>query len=197
MSIEEKADFRWPRKGDRPFTQADNPYENAAIEGRAQSRLMLMFAGYKLAADLMVQQSNQGSYERAALVYPIVFNYRHFIELSLKYIIATYGGTVGIEPNWETHELETLWKTFIQVLNKFGHKDPDGTDEIMSEIIAEFAKVDERSFSFRYPVDKQGKTIPLGHEELDLNALADVMKGLEGYFIGTDGYLDNLQNAGP
>lgn len=54
--------------------------------------------------------------------------------------------------------------------------------------MTEFTKVDKTSFSFRYPVDQQGRKIPLGH---------DVMKGIEGYLIGTDGYLDNLQNAGP
>ncbi|MEQ9412167.1 MAG: hypothetical protein RIK87_30955 [Fuerstiella sp.] len=197
MSTQESTDFRWPRKGDTLFTQAENSYENAEIAGRSHSRLVMMFTGYKLGGDLMVQHSNQGNCERAALVYPIVFNYRHFIELALKYIIATYGGTVGIKPNWNTHDLETLWCTFRRVLIGYGHEDPDGTDQVISKTITEFSKVDERSFSFRYPVDRQGRKIPLGHEELDLNSLADVMKGLEGYFIGTDGYLDNLQNAGP
>lgn len=39
----------------------------------------------------------------------------------------------------------------------------DGTDEVMSTTIAEFAKIDEKSFSFRYPVNQQGKKIPIGH----------------------------------
>ena len=197
MNTEGTTAFRWPKKGDQLFTQADNVFENAEIDGRVRGRLVMMSTGYKLGADLMVQQSNKGNYERAALVYPIVFNYRHFIELELKYIIATYGGTVAVKPNWKTHDLDKLWKTFLQVLDGYGHEDPDGTDEVMSATIAEFAKVDEKSFSFRYPVDQQGRKIQLDHEELDLNALADVMKGLEGYFTGTDGYLDNLQNAGP
>jgi hypothetical protein len=197
MSTEETTDFRWPTKGDRLFTQAENRHENAEIKGQVHNRLVMMFMGYKFAADLMVEHSNLGNYERAVLVYPVVFNYRHFIELALKYIIATYGRTIGVKPNWKTHDLGTLWKTFLQILDGYGCEAPDGTDEVMSAIIAEFAKVDEKSFSFRYPVDQQGRKISLGHEELDLNALADAMNGVEGYFIGTDGYLDNLQNAGP
>ena len=141
MNNEENTDFRWPKKSDRLFTQAENPYKNAEIEGRAQSRLVMMFTGYKLGADLMVQHSNQGNYERAALVYPIVFNYRHFIELALKYIVATYGETVGVKANWKTHDLETLWNTFIRVLVGYGHEDPDGTDEVVRKTIAENLKM--------------------------------------------------------
>lgn len=197
MSTEEKSDFRWPKKGDQPFTTADNPFDNAVIEQRTHSRLVMMYMGYKLGADVMVQQSNRGNYERSCLVYPILFNYRHFIELALKYIISTYGGAVGVEPNWETHSLKTLWESFIRVLDGYGHKDRDGTDLRVRDTISKFAIVDEKSFSFRYPVDKKGRKIPLSPEELDLNVLADVMKGLEGYLIGTDGYLDSLQNASP
>lgn len=72
-----------------------------------------------------------------------------------------------------------------------------GADAVVAEIIAEFAKVDPQSFSYRYPVDKKGNLVNLAFEEVDLQRLADVMQGLDGYFSGCDGYLDNLQSAGP
>ena len=138
----------------------------------------------------------RASFDRDALVYPIIFNYRQFIELELKYLIATYGLTVGVEANWKSHKLEDLWKAFTDVLDRYGSEDPQGTDPVVARIVAEFAKVDPRSFSYRYPVDTQGNPIPIAHEELDLAVLADVMKALEGYFSGCDGYLDHLQSAG-
>ncbi|MBO9501648.1 hypothetical protein [Brevundimonas sp. A19_0] len=67
----------------------------------------------------------------------------------------------------------------------------------MAAIVAEFAKVDPGSFSYRYPVDTKGKLIELAHDRLDLGALADVMNAVDGYFSGCDGYLDHLQSAGP
>ena len=192
-----KRDFRWPRKGDRPFVQSENRHANAEIARHPHSRFVMMFEGYKRAADILVEQSTHDRFDRAALVYPIVFNYRHFIELSLKYIIATYGGTVGIAANWNDHELDTLWRTFGKVLKGYGNQDSNETDPIVAEIVAEFAKLDPRSFSFRYPVDRNGKPVRLSEEEVDLAALADVMHGLHGYFMGCDGYLDSLQSAGP
>jgi hypothetical protein len=190
-------EFRWPKAGDKPFTQSPHWQDNAYIDQHSHGRLIMMMTGYKKAADLMVERAVQARSDRDALVFPIIFNYRQFIELALKYLIATYGHTVGIDANWKSHDLSVLWKTFMKVLDGYGCDDPDQTDSVVAEIVAEFAKVDPSSFSYRYPVDTKGNPIPLMHEQLDLAALAIVMKALEGYFSGCDGYLDSLQSAGP
>jgi hypothetical protein len=190
-------EFRWPKAGDRPFIQSQNWRDNAYIEPQGHVRMIMMMTGYKRAADLMVERAIANDADRAALVYPIIFNYRQFIELSLKYLIATYGPTVGVQPVWNTHDLGDLWKSLMEVLDGYGHDDVDQTDPVVAQIVAEFAKVDPNSFSYRYPVDTKGKPIPIAQSELDLAALADVMEALEGYFSGSDGYLDSLQSAGP
>ena len=68
-----------------------------------------MTDGYKTAADLMVAAAGQDRLTRDTLVFPIIFNYRHFLEISLKYLLATYGPNVDIESNWRSHDLATLW----------------------------------------------------------------------------------------
>ena len=75
------AEFRWPRQGDKPFVVADDPHRNAEIANDGFSRLVLMMDGYKKAADLMVEASTEDLYTRAILVYPVIFNYRQFVEL--------------------------------------------------------------------------------------------------------------------
>jgi hypothetical protein len=190
-------EFRWPSQGDRPFIKSTNWKNNAEIEPHPHGRLVMMTTGYKMAADLMVKHAATDRFDRSALVYPIIFNYRHFIELSLKYLISTYGHTVGIEAIWNSHKLEQLWKAFMDVLNGYGCQDVEQTDPIVEEIVAEFAKIDPASFSYRYPFDIKGNPIPIEYDELDLEVLADVMKALQGYFDGCDGYLDNLQSADP
>jgi hypothetical protein len=70
-----------------------------------------------------------------------VFIYRQFIELELKYLIATYGFTVGIKANWKSRDIAFLWSEFVKVLAGFGVEDPDETDSVVSSIVAEFAKV--------------------------------------------------------
>lgn len=192
-----RTDFRWPTEGDVPFRQSDNWVQNAHIDQFGHGRMVMMMTGYKTAADLMVAHVARDRHEGDTLVFPVVFNYRQFIELSLKYLIATYGHTVGIAAHWNTHDLNVLWETFSQVLEEYGHEDAEGADRIVEKIVLEFARVDPRSFSYRYPVDTKGNLVPLAHQEIDLHQLADVMHGLEGYFSGCDGYLDDLQGAGP
>ena len=137
-----KREFRWPKRGEQPFTQSPHWQDNACINQHSSGRPVMMMTGYKKAADLMVERTAQDRSDRDALVFPVIFNYRQFIELSLKYLIATYGHTVGVAANWNTHKLSVLWKTFMEVLDGYGHDDPDQTDLVVAEIVAEFAKVD-------------------------------------------------------
>lgn len=189
--------FRWPKTGDKLFTASSRWDGNAHLESHGHGRLVMMMNGYKRGADLMVQQATTNRFDQDALVYPIIFNYRQYIELSLKYLIASYGGSAGVEANWKTHSLTALWGWFAEVLSHYGDQDDDGGTAAVRAIVAEFAKVDPGSFSYRYPVGINGEPIELAHDRLDLAALAEVMNAVDGYFSGCDGYLDHLQSAGP
>lgn len=189
------ADFRWPKKGDRPFAEADELLDNALIAEDERTRLILMTDGYKQAADLMVQRTADEPSSRDFLVFPILFSYRHFLELSLKYMLATFGPRVSVSSNWSGHDLAILAKDFFEMLDRYGTPDPDDADAIIANIIAEFAKIDPQSYSHRYPVDRKGKPLPVTQPALDLSNLADVMDGVKGYFNGCDGYLSDLCGA--
>lgn len=189
--------FRWPKAGDRLFAQSYHQHENADLNLFGFSRTWRMTSGYKMAADLMVERAAGNYHDKDLLVFPIIFNYRHFIELSLKSLIADYGPAVGVDANWKSHDLLVLWQTLQQIFELYGVDDPDDTDAVVEQMITEFAKVDPGSFSFRYPRDRNGNPIPLAHDAVDLAIMADTMKALEGYFSGCDGYLDSLKNAGP
>lgn len=186
-------EFRWPTQGDHPFVVAAEPFENANIADNEFTRLVLMKQGYKSAADLMVQATVNDRGMRDTLVFPILFNYRQFLELSLKYQLATFGPTVGIEPNWRSHNLARLWSEFLEILERYGTEDPDDVDPIVGQVILEFAKIDPRSDSYRYPVDQAGRALPIAYSDLHLPTLADVIDGVAGYFSGCDGYLGSLR----
>lgn len=189
-------DLRWPRIGDKAFTQSGDTLANAYIHKHGHGRFVMMMSRYKKGADLMVARSSHNDVDRDSLVFPVVFNYRQSLELSLKYLIAMYGYTVGVAPNWKTHDLGALWRTFCDVLKLYGH-DQNEADQVVAEIVAEFAKVDPASFSYSYPVDTKGRAIPIAHQQLDVSTLAEVMGAAENYFTGCDGYLSHLQSAGP
>ncbi len=189
--------FRWPKAGDRLFQVSPDWDGNAVLADHPHARMVLMLSGYKRAADRLVAHAAAETAERDTLVFPIIFNYRQFLELSLKYLISTYGRAVGVDPIWDSHDLSKLWPRFEAVLAGFGLEDEDGATAAVGRIVAEFSTVDPRSFSYRYPVDTQGRPIALTHAYMDLSALADVMEGVEGYFTGCDGYLDALESACP
>lgn len=192
-----KRPFRWPKAGDKLFQVSPNWDGNAVLADHPHGRMVLMLTGYKRSADLLVVHAVAERTDRDTLVFPIIFNYRQFLELSLKYLISTYGRSAGVDPVWNSHNLSQLWLRFEAVLAGFGMEDEDGATAAVARIVAEFSTVDPRSFSYRYPVDTQGRPIELAHDYMDLSALADVMDGVDGYFTGCDGCLDALESACP
>lgn len=187
--------FKWPSRQDVPFRESEKLNQNAYIEPNGHYRPYAMMTGYKRAADILVDQALQDGEDRDLLIYTIVFSYRHYVELSLKFLIAKYGDVVSISPIWNTHDIRKLWRVFDQLLNLYGNEDPDEADADVQRIIAEFSKIDPLSFSLRYPVDTNGVMIPLSHERLDLNQLKYVMQGVENYFDGCDSFLGELRDA--
>lgn len=53
-------------------------------------------------------------------------------------------------------------------------------------------EIDHSSYSYRYPVDRNGNPISVAYSDLHLPNLADVMEVVDGYFTGCDGYLSDL-----
>ncbi len=192
-----KSEFRWPLKGDKPFVVAEDPLDNANIADNGSTRLVLMIDGYKKSADSMVELSSKDRYLRDILVYPIIFNYRQFLELSLKHQLASFGPMVGIEANWKTHCLDDLWGEFLKMLDCYGTQDPDEADPVVGEIVLEFSKIDPGSYSYRYPVDRSGRPIPIAYSDLHLPSLADIMEAVESYFNGCGAYLKEVQSFMP
>lgn len=187
-------DFRWPQPGDDPF-DVDEVGNHAELASNDFTRFVLMFEGYRKSADALVDQALDDWREAAYLIYPILFLYRHALELNLKYIINVYGHHVGVAPIWNSHDFNVLWPRFLEVLEGFGTDDPDRADQIVGGVVAQFGNVDPGSFSHRYPCDRFGNPIPLAQDRMNLETLKDVMDGVFGYFTGTDGYLDSLASA--
>jgi len=198
-----EADFRLPSPGDRALNSAPDTSSGAEIAQHPFDRTVLMTKGYKEAADVLVARvlADQGgttSDGRSSylLVYPILFCYRHFLELSLKYVISKYGHLAGVLPNANDHDLNQLWQKFRQVLESFGDSD-DTALTAVEDVVAEFAKIDPGSFTFRYPKSRRGDAIVINKESIDLANLCTTMNRVSNYFDGTDGYLDDLSTAGP
>src|SRR5258708_6647989 len=92
---------------------------------------------YKTAGDLLIEKGLQDvpAYD---LIYPVMFLYRHAVELYLKAIM---------KPAKRNHSLSGLFTELQQMLKaKHGTEVPDW----FANWISEFIKYDEKSTTFRY-----------------------------------------------
>lgn len=190
ISFEEllQREFRWPRQGDQPFVAVAQALDNANIPDDEFQRRVLMIEGYKSAGDIMVDQSEREPHMRHTLVFPIIFNYRQFLELALKHQLAQYGPPVGVQPIWDNHRLDVLWESFQRIIQAHDIPDPDEADGHVATTVAAFAHIDPRSDAFRFPRDNRGRAIPLNRRDLHLPTLKDVMDGVKNYFAACDNY---------
>ena len=114
--------------------------------------------GYKNAADYLVDCAAAKN-ERDSLVFPIVFLYRHYLEVQLKDILRMlylHHGKICKIPN--DHNLVTLWKSVRPLMERV-YDDPESSDNNghIEARIEEFSQLDEGSYAFRYPVDTKGE----------------------------------------
>jgi hypothetical protein len=83
---------RWPEAGD----QLLSPGRDSFLAQGPAERSYRLLQGYKRAGDILIQTALAERYDRDNLVFPALFNYRHYIELALKAIIEEHGEFAGI-----------------------------------------------------------------------------------------------------
>jgi hypothetical protein len=136
---------------DKLFKSDKDCYNNACLDPYSDMTFAYI-EGYKRAADKLV---NEAGSDIDWIVYPIVFLYRHHIEISLKATIAT--GNELLETLNSTHRLTVLWAELKRIVKEIWEEEfPEKDFEFIDSMIQEFEKYDENSDSFRYSKDKKG-----------------------------------------
>lgn len=137
-------------------------HKHGVLFGGMTPQDILSFArSYKQAGDTLVQSALESGapYE---LTYPILYSYRHAIEIYLKAIV---------KPAKLNHNLASLVKQFNQKYNR-------KLSWWAQNLLDQFHDIDEKSTAFRY-----GERLPDEEYWIDLNQLRDVMdvlcKGFE------------------
>jgi hypothetical protein len=183
------------KKGDKPFTNDDERTTFYKEKGYAYSGFEEQsFFGYALeyvsAADKLVQTVNDLP-DREKYALPIVFLYRHFIELRLKSILREEYKKHKRSSVPKTHRIDELWgmvrKVLEPVLKQYKDNGMLAEVEAVEEFIKEFAAVDAMSESFRYPIDTKGQPTLKGNSLLqdvsyiNLQHIADKMASLDAF----------------
>ena len=163
---------------------------------------------YKEGADGLVENAVQIAQD--AVVYPVMFLYRHSIELRMKHLIIQCRGYLGrgycLPSQMQNHDLYGLWSElkglFLEIEDAWQLHDPPSPFFLdMDQRIGEFHGLDESSFSFRYPVDKQNepslRNHPEGGSHIDLLQVKAVVTAVQDWLGAVGDMLDDLHSAGP
>jgi hypothetical protein len=137
--------------------------------------------------------------DRNELIYPILFNYRHGLELAMKWIIDYYGrmADVSLKGEDRDHNLLALWRMCKEILETAGQNTSDEATLAVEQVVKNFHDIDKFGVSLRYSFDKNGKPIVLNDGLIDLGNIQQVMEGVDGFFTGCDGLLSDLVSAAP
>ncbi|MFA4903939.1 MAG: hypothetical protein WC600_14495 [Desulfobaccales bacterium] len=176
--------FEYPQKGEQVFKEIVGDWHNACLYPLKTDMWLNYLIGYKDAADILVEHVKETSKNLNVLVFPIVFLYRHYLELQLKMIIKDGYDLLSMKKDYsKCHKLDELWNDCKNILNQMwpeGDKEPL---EAMDNYISQFCQVDPMATDFRYPVRRNGTDALESLDSINLSHLSDVINSIEN-FIG-------------
>ena len=134
--------------------------------------------GFKRAADILAAHVLATFRGGDLVIYPIVFLYRHHLELSLKEIIINGNKLLDEPVNFKAiHSLRDLWNDCRTVLERIGVSIDIPEAAPFEACIAQLDGLDPQSMSFRYPLQKTGApTLSANLKSVDLQNLQVVME---------------------
>ncbi|MHB1681504.1 MAG: hypothetical protein ACYCYO_01570 [Bacilli bacterium] len=198
----ENDDFSWPQKDNKLFiTNSPAYYQFSHIGWGSESTQRFGYIkGYKDSADCLVKTALESGSTTTldTFVYPIIFLYRQFVELSMKSIYLNYSED-SIEDKVRfiksvSHKLRELWckiRPVIEQANQF-EKDHDFLG-IVEDYVVQFHEFDESSFTFRYPFTKNLTPTLNEEQRIDIKNFALRVDELANFFSGVDAQLDEIK----
>lgn len=181
----------WPSRFEMPFVETP-PLRGAWAAKRTDERLYRMIRGFHEAGDLLAMEGADDPRRALNLLYPLIFNYRHSLELHLKYLLMAYGPLVGETPDFRNHGLSGLWEKCKRIVSHLeGRPEPSDPDafQAVDAQIAEFDAADPGSYAFRFAHNNKGDSIDLTISEIDLPNLRKVMTSLHNFLECIDLHL--------
>jgi hypothetical protein len=166
--------------------------------------------GYKEAANLIAEQiMGKRVYKKYAMIYPIMYLYRHYLEIQLKNIISLtnkalerssilHCSVVETKKFTENHKLLNLYKECFDKIRVFAEE--IGDQDILNEerdfaefkkVIEEFEKYDKSSTSFRYPLKRNGEANLSELDLLNVKNVYDIINKSTETFDGIEWWLDH------
>jgi len=187
----------FPKKGDKLFVETDSGARLDALgtptadsPRSIAGRRGLYSAGYLLAGDRLVDNLTAAPQEDA-LVYPILYLYRHHIELELKellsYFLCSLSGFEGakleekLHELGETHSLRGLWMRIEGHFPKWNEGSPVEAQQAFRRLLYELDDHDPTGEAGRYETDRKGNQTLAHLRIVDLGKLKKGIHKISNY----------------
>lgn len=183
-----------PSVEDQLFIEAEDWWMNACFDCY-HDPTELYIAGYKEAADLLVDSVSERKGAADSLIFPIVFLYRQYIELRLKSLIRDGKSLIDKEYKEKPeHRLGPLWLQVKVLFDEiFSDADPE-IDRAIESLIQQFEEVDPRSTTFRYPKDFKGNnSLNINTPRVNLRNLYEVVNAMYIILEGSSALIGEYQ----
>lgn len=188
----------WPDDTTQVF-RAGGTVSSLAWHPTTPRQWHLYAEGYRDAAEQLYAtwQASKGCPDY--IIFPMVFLYRHYVELRLKELLQAADSLLELPRDWQCdHNLDYLWNLLRPRLAQISPSEPDRDSQNAGRLIAELSARDKTSFAFRYPVDKSGNsnTRDLDHLDVDnfVRAMRQLAAFLDGASMAISVYLDEQPN---
>jgi len=202
--------LRYPKKGD-PVLPSPAPLDRYG--GNPADACAF---GYRRAACILAERAFERG-DEVFLLYPVVFLYRHHVELMLKSIIYAFdhpsvrlntrepalneADRQNLSKGKKAHSLQWLWGRLLPAVKALGNDiHHSETVEGISFYIQQLNEIDPGSVSFRYTTAitetraKLKKAQKPG-AEVSVQTFAEAMERLANYLDGLDGYAGAIIEA--
>jgi hypothetical protein len=194
----EPKEIEYPKKGEKIFIEGLKVEQTACVGWNGQlSQFWGYIEGYKNAGDVIIKEAIEDGTGLAldTLVFPTIFCYRQYLELTLKYIIIL-GEIIstGQFSSIKGHGLKPLWVRCKIILDWYNEGKDKQFLNIIEEYILDFDTMDPNSVNFRYPIDKDGNPIHSNRKTIDLVNLRDRMNELYNFFDGCQHMIDHVND---
>lgn len=189
----------WPSdfSGQQLFIKGDD-WQNNSMLNWSNFRTDLYAFAYKDAADGLVDAMADRKVPLDSGIYPLLFLYRHAIELQLKLMLSTSRNLAGLKPkSYDKHSLMPMWSELRKLLNEIDPAQPENNVTAVHEFIRQLDNVDPDSMAFRYATTRYGKDHLPGITHINIRHLRDVLNSIFLWLNGVYGWLGEMESNHP
>lgn len=156
------------KEGDSLFRRNKN-IEDSFLTDSRKAKGLLMPEGYINSAlnILNIIKESNGNLAKDSYVFPALFNFRQYLERTMKESISSFENLGGQYKDDKNHTLTSLWNSLYVFWDKEDKELP-----VVRKLIQEFDDKDRYSMTFRYPYQK-GKEGEV-QQESSFNDLIDI-----------------------